>query len=755
MALFLDATGQLVVANTIPQGGSVVSVASSQNLPDVAPWFRNLDDGTTQWHPANYYSGASEALNAAGVVVTVSAANRASVFTATDGVLDAQSDIVFHADVTNLTNPVYVWTQSGLETTPENSTNANYIVSGANFGNAKSAIITCTVNGTYANSISIARLEKSTAQAGATVGATPEQAAAIAQAIGDSAQAVIDAQSTLTDIENMFSDNKLTPVEKKRIKIDWEKIKQEKPQNLDKAQTYSISTTAYVAAYDALYFYLNGNHNKVTSWADYQSSWQNLDGESWVNWISADPKWLSTISITTDIVGQTFRAKFQTYYDEQAKLLKAISDEAGKNAQYEKLSGTPNADIANATLIPDIEIAQGIAIAAREELDAIASDSIISHAEKRLIRKDWEIALSEHANTSELATGTAENSNYVSKFNALATYLNNGITWSSGTPSWITNVVLAATTSADIPINGSTFRAKFSEFYAAKLTLIKKANDIAATLSSWNGTSGKPSNIASLSGAEAILNSAVTYYNLPDKPQSRGVWNSTNYYYFGDIVMYNGNGYFCISAHWSNGSTYPSYATWYWAQISQKGATQATELSDYNNIANANVNWDYVRSLYSTYAKPADGATVNNGAFANLAGAIPANSLLTYIPQGVISYSYATTYTNVTWSTTQNGMAILPNVPWAVTYILMINGQVSTAGGNPYLRVGMSGIGNSPQAQSIFPGRSTNAFEASITSTVMLTNPANSSNRQVWIDVYSPPGATWSNITVTILGVKV
>jgi hypothetical protein len=752
MALFLDANGQLVIADSMPSGGSVVANPPSQNLADLAAWFRALDDNGTQWHPANYYNGQGETLLAAGVVVKVSAVNRASVFTATDGILDTQSDLQLQASVTNLANPVFVWTQSGLENAPETSTTANYVVTAANFGSAKSAIVTCTINGIFSDSITIARLEKSTAQAGATYGATPEQALAIAAAISDSAQAVIDAQSVLTNIDDMFSDSKLTPVEKKRIKIDWEKIKQEKPKNLDKAQTYSLSTTAYVAAYDALFYYLNGDNNKVTTWADYQNSWQALDGSSWVNWISDDPRWLNTISTTTAIIGATFRAKFQTYYDEQAKLLKAISDEAGKNAQYEKLAGTPNSDIANATIIPDIEIAQAVAVSARNELDAIASDSIISHSEKRLIRKDWEIALSEHANTSALATGTTENTNYVAKFNALATYLNGGVTWTSGTPSWITDAILAATTSVDIEINGATFRAKFSEFYAAKLTLIKKANDIAATLSSWNGTSGKPSNIASLSGAEAILNSAVTYYNLPDKPQSRGVWNNSYYYYFGDIVMYNGNGYFCILPHWSNGSTYPSYATWYWAQISQKGATQATELSDYNNIANANVNWDYVRSLYSTYAKPADGATVNNGAFANLAGAIPAGSLTSYIQQGTISFTYLSSFANLTASYAQWNIVNLPSVPWSVTYLLTACGQIYTTNGNPSLRIGCA-YGYGPTALNFFGGRSVTDFEASVTSMIAVTIPANT-QAAVYLDI-TTGGGTWSKLTVSILGVKV
>ena len=98
--------------------------------------------------------------------------NRASTFTATDGTLDiGQSIITFTANTSGLTLPTYVWTFSGFEIAPTNFGVANQSVSAAQFGTAKSATVTCTVNGTYTDVITIVRLEKSTAQAGATVGA--------------------------------------------------------------------------------------------------------------------------------------------------------------------------------------------------------------------------------------------------------------------------------------------------------------------------------------------------------------------------------------------------------------------------------------------------------------------------------------------------------------------------------------------------------------------------------------------------------
>jgi hypothetical protein len=60
MALYLDTLGQIVVASSMPSGGSAVPAQPSSNLVDTAPWFRSRDDGSIQWHPANYYSGSGE-----------------------------------------------------------------------------------------------------------------------------------------------------------------------------------------------------------------------------------------------------------------------------------------------------------------------------------------------------------------------------------------------------------------------------------------------------------------------------------------------------------------------------------------------------------------------------------------------------------------------------------------------------------------------------------------------------------------------
>lgn len=116
-------------------------------------------------------AGPAGADGAGGSAVEVTT-NRASVFTATDGVLDTvQTDIVFTASVTGIASPTYVWSFSGFEVSPTNSGSSTQTVTKAQFGVSKYATVTCTVSDTYSDKTTIVRLERSTASAGATVGA--------------------------------------------------------------------------------------------------------------------------------------------------------------------------------------------------------------------------------------------------------------------------------------------------------------------------------------------------------------------------------------------------------------------------------------------------------------------------------------------------------------------------------------------------------------------------------------------------------
>ena len=61
MGLYKDAAGQLVVATSLPPGGTPVSGPASSALVNLALWLRGLDAaGDNAWHPASYFAGVSE-----------------------------------------------------------------------------------------------------------------------------------------------------------------------------------------------------------------------------------------------------------------------------------------------------------------------------------------------------------------------------------------------------------------------------------------------------------------------------------------------------------------------------------------------------------------------------------------------------------------------------------------------------------------------------------------------------------------------
>ena len=104
------------------------------------------------------------------VVVTP---NRGATFSYTDGVSDGDtinSNITLTATVNNMPTPItYAWSFVGFPagSVPANSASNTVSITRGNLGTAKSATAKCLVNNTYFDTITITRLDKSTAAAGA------------------------------------------------------------------------------------------------------------------------------------------------------------------------------------------------------------------------------------------------------------------------------------------------------------------------------------------------------------------------------------------------------------------------------------------------------------------------------------------------------------------------------------------------------------------------------------------------------------
>ncbi|WP_151035687.1 tail fiber domain-containing protein [Bacillus wiedmannii] len=119
----------------------------------------------------------------------------------------------------------------------------------------------------------------------------------LARTIGTNADT--KAQEAKNSIADMSSDSKITPVEKVQLAKEWATMVAEKPQYEALATTYGITTekTNFVNTYNTLNTTLNGTGGILTS-----------------------------MTTTSTVVGATFRAQFDDYYDKMAQLTKKVNE---------------------------------------------------------------------------------------------------------------------------------------------------------------------------------------------------------------------------------------------------------------------------------------------------------------------------------------------------------------------------------------------------------------------------------------------
>lgn len=118
--------------------------------------------------------------------------------------------------------------------------------------------------------------------------------------LGSITNAQNTANSAITELADIASDNKLTPDEKIATQKEWDIIVSEYSKNTTQASAYSVSSTAYTNAYNTLNTYIT--------------------------------PLLSSLTTTSTIVGTTFRNNFKAYYDARTDLLNAIATKISTNA---------------------------------------------------------------------------------------------------------------------------------------------------------------------------------------------------------------------------------------------------------------------------------------------------------------------------------------------------------------------------------------------------------------------------------------
>lgn len=115
-------------------------------------------------------------------------------------------------------------------------------------------------------------------------------------------------ETALERLDDISSDSKLTPVEKKAVRKEWESITGEYTGNIDQGTAFGVSSTNYSNALQAVHNYLNAG----------------------VPFNSGVPEWIkdANLSVTTDIAGATFRGLWTSFYSARSAFLNAVAAKA-------------------------------------------------------------------------------------------------------------------------------------------------------------------------------------------------------------------------------------------------------------------------------------------------------------------------------------------------------------------------------------------------------------------------------------------
>lgn len=248
---------------------------------------------------------------------------------------------------------------------------------------------------------------------------------------------------------------------------------------------------------------------------------------SYLNGLS--PAW-NDVSQNTPIVGATLRSKFTDVYNAQQILLNAIYAQAkalADNAQSTATLAVNNAAAAQSTATSAntaAAAAQTSANTANSLLSDMASDAKLTPLEKSQARGEWDVIAAEQpVIVAEASSFGVSTTNYTNAFQALAGYLNNGVTWSSGVPNWLSDASLGTTNT----IIGVNWRAYWADYYSAKTAILNAISTAAKTLA--NTAQNTASGAASVAAAaQSAANAAQATANTASANASSALTQLTN-----------------------------------------------------------------------------------------------------------------------------------------------------------------------------------------------------------------------------------
>jgi len=170
---------------------------------------------------------------------------------------------------------------------------------------------------------------------------------------------------------------------------------------------------------------------------------------------------------------------------------------------------TPNiTGTINGTSAANLTDAISTANAVNTTLNNFLSDGVLSVSELQGIRSVWDNSIAEKASINTQATTyslTSQNTSYNNALIALGTFLNGGVAWTAGIPSFITTTYIGTVTNTGLSIGSTTgadFRAVVSTFETARTAIFQGISDKAATTADYEKLTGTV--------PAGILNSNVT-----------------------------------------------------------------------------------------------------------------------------------------------------------------------------------------------------------------------------------------------------
>ena len=144
-------------------------------------------------------------------------------------------------------------------------------------------------------------------------------------------------------------------------------------------------------------------------------------------------------------------------------------------------------------------------------------DGALTPVVKPSVRLQWDTILGERAGIQARADAVSvSRTSYDSAFQALATYLNAGTTWSSGTPSWLADANLSTTTTID----GPTFRANWRSLFDARQALLNAITAAAQTAANSAATAAAYADRLARSSHNLIKNGNSETTPQPGTPEA-------------------------------------------------------------------------------------------------------------------------------------------------------------------------------------------------------------------------------------------